>query len=115
MVLLDVLQVQDYIVPSQATPVVLFHHALTPMVLLQTTQRVFVALHHAQQIQVYIVTSRATLVVLFHRALRPMALLQTTQRANVALRRAHQRLGCIVTLAAVPAPVEMLAPTPMER
>ena len=82
--LLDVLRVQDCIVTSRATPAVLFHRALTPMVLLQTTQRVNVALHRAQQIQVYIVTRRATNVVLFHHALKPMALLQTTQHANAA-------------------------------
>ena len=66
------------------------------MAILQTTQRVNVALHRAQQIQVYIVTSRATLVVLFHRALRPMALLQTTQRVNVVLHRARQVQGYFV-------------------
>ena len=89
-VLLDVLQVQDYIVPSQATPVVLFHRVLKPMVLLQTAQRVFVVPRHAQQIQVYIVPSRATNVVLFHHALKPMALLRTAQHVSVALHRALQ-------------------------
>jgi hypothetical protein len=83
-VLRRALQIQVYIVTSRATNVVLFHHALKPMVLLQTAQRVFAALHRAQQIQVYIVTRRATNVVLFHHALKPMALLQTTQHANVA-------------------------------
>ena len=98
MVRLDVLQVQDYIVPSQATPVVLFHRVLKPMALLQTAQRVFVVPRHAQQIQDYIVTSQATPAVLFHHALRPMALLQTTQRANVVLHRAQQIQGYIVLL-----------------
>jgi hypothetical protein len=48
-------QIQDYIVTSQATPAVLFHHALRPMALLQTTQRANVVLHRALQIQVCIV------------------------------------------------------------
>ena len=70
----NVLQVQDYIVTSQTTNVVLFQHVLKPTVLLQTTQRVFVAPRRALQIQVCIVTSRATNVELFHHALKQMVL-----------------------------------------
>jgi len=50
-----VLLIQVYIVTSQATPVVLFHHALKPTALLRTTQRVFVVLRRVLQVQGYTV------------------------------------------------------------
>ena len=65
--LLDVLQVQDYIATSQKTNVVLSHHALKPMALLQTTQHVNVVLHHALQIQGYTVLLLKTAVHIRHR------------------------------------------------
>jgi hypothetical protein len=75
--------IQVYFFTRRSTNVALFLHALKPMVLLQTTQRVNVALHRAQQIQVYIVTSPTTNAHLFPRALTPMALLQILKCVSV--------------------------------
>ena len=63
-------QIQVCIVTSRATNVVLFHHALKPMALLQTTQRVYVARDHVVQALAYI--AMQYLVCVARLALTPM-------------------------------------------
>jgi len=90
-------QIQVCTVTSQTINVVLFRHALKPMVLLQTTQRVNVAQHRALQIQVYNAPNQSTPAILNHHALISMARHLILQPAYAEQELAQQPLGSSVS------------------